>query len=445
VNYDGKSDKAGNSQESANLENDYTDRAMSAFKNALARMDANPGAAVRIRHLADVTDAQLAEKEVLGNVRNLAAPPAEAPARAEAPTQAVDDIRLPSDLAEEHSVAVTSPGALAAYTTGRAGPSVLRKLHEWVSSWARPQDYLAGFTFRLQLEIPRPAHDGMERFPVVGHVPVSFWDVLDPTEREVLRSMASWRTFAAGARIMAEGERAEHVMVILDGQVKVGVYENGAHPQVLDLAQNLLDHGDAEKQRRAPILTGENCTVLLTDVVGFGARSRTDSDRRLIRKTLFQMTQTALQGMPDAQSEDRGDGILTVVPPNVSTMRVVDRVLEKLAAALELHNRTHPEPVRFKLRLAVNVGPVANDIGVTGEALIVAARLVDAPRFKEAIAGSAASLGVIVSPFVYETVIRHSTDPREVASYFQVLVEVKESITTAWMKLLNLTPAAFWL
>jgi len=63
---------------------------------------------------------------------------------------------------------------------------------------------------------------------------------------------------------------------------------------------------------------------------------------------------------------------------------------------------------------------------------------VNAPRFKEAVAGSAASLGVIVSPFVYETVIRHSTDSREAASYSQVLVEVKESITTAWMKLLTM-------
>jgi CRP-like cAMP-binding protein len=299
--------------------------------------------------------------------------------------------------------------------------------------------------------------------------------------------MASRQTFAAGAKIMAEGERTDQVVVILGGQVKVGVHENGAervlavrgagqlvggqaalqadqdavsavaldtvsglvvrakdfaafvgaHPRVLHLAQNLLDRGDSQRQRRSPLLTGENCTVLLTDVVEFGAPSRTDSDRLLIRKKLFQMTRTALQGMPDTQSEDRGDGILTVIPPNVPTMRVVDRLLGRLSAALERHNRTRPEPVRFKLRLAINVGPVVNDMGVSGEAIIVAARLVDAPRFKEAVAESAASLGVIVSPFVYETVIRHSSDPREVTSYSQVLVEVKESTTTAWMRLVT--------
>ena len=164
---------------------------------------------------------------------------------------------------------------------------------------------------------------------------------------------------------------------------------------------------------------------------------RTDRDRLLIREALFKMTQTAMQGMPDARSEDRGDGFLTVVPPNASTARVIDQLLKKLPASLELHNSTQRESARFKLRLAVNVGPVVSDMGVSGEAIIVAARLLEAPHFKEAVARSAAIMGVIVSPFVYETVIRHGADAGDVAGYSQVPVEVKESDTTAWMKLLG--------
>jgi Cyclic nucleotide-binding domain len=355
----------------------------------------------------------------------------------------------------------------------------------------------------------------------------SFWDVLDPTEREALRSVASWRTFAAGARLMEEGQRADHVMVILGGRVKVCVDENGservlaihgrgqlvgergalqvsvrsatvialdmiwalvvqttdfaafisAHPQVLDIVQRQLYQRHTEglagsgyddnacgppagtassvatvdslghgyitgRWRRNPQpLTGENCTVFLTDVVGFGARTRTDSDRLLIRDALFKMTQVAVQSLPGAQSEDRGDGFLTVVPPDVSTARVLDRLLKELPTALELHNSSQRESARFKLRLAVNVGPVVSDIGVSGEAIIVVARLLEAPRFKEAIAESSASLGLIVSPFVYETVIRHGADLRDVASYSRVPVEVKESDTIAWMKLFD-TPVS---
>jgi CRP-like cAMP-binding protein len=352
----------------------------------------------------------------------------------------------------------------------------------------------------------------------------SFWDSLDPTEREALRSVASWRTFAAGARIMEEGERADHVMVILGGRVRVCVDDNGservlaerglgqlvgergaltvsvrsatvialemvwalvvqtkdfaafisAHRRALDIVQGQLyqrsteepasygsgrsragtaegmtaaeqldHHGIARPSRRAPRpLTGENCTVFLTDVVEFGARTRTDSDRLLIRDVLFKMTQAAMQPIPDARSEDRGDGFLTVIPPAVSTARAIDLMLKVFPTALEQHNSSQRESARFKLRLALNVGPVVSDMGVSGEAIIVAARLLEARRFKDAMTKSTASLGVIASPFVYETAIRHSRDPLDVASYTQVPVEVKESDTTAWMKLFN-APISF--
>jgi len=354
---------------------------------------------------------------------------------------------------------------------------------------------------------------------------VSFWDALDPIERDALRSVASCRTFAPGATIMEEGERADHVMVILGGRAKVCVHENdhervlairglgqlvgergalqvstrsasvialdmiwalvvrtkdfrafiSAHPRVLDIVQShiyqrhidemtrygyephvsgsssvqpdldiavtdqpanaiMADYSRWDPQR----LSGENCTVILTDVVEFGARTRTDSDRLLIREALFKMTQAAMQDVPDVRSEDRGDGFLTVVPPKVPAARVIDQLLQELPTALERHNRAQRESARFKLRSAVNVGPVVSDaMGVSGEAIIVAARLVEAPHFKEAIVESTANLGVIASPFVYETLIRHSADLQDAASYSQVSVEVKESDTMAWMKLVG--------
>ena len=67
-----------------------------------------------------------------------------------------------------------------------------------------------------------------KEFQASGSAAVSFWESLYPTEREALRSMASWRTFAAGASLMEEGERADYVMVILGGRVKICVDENGS-------------------------------------------------------------------------------------------------------------------------------------------------------------------------------------------------------------------------
>jgi len=114
----------------------------------------------------------------------------------------------------------------------------------------------------------------------------------------------------------------------------------------------------------------------------------------------------------------------------------VGQLLGQLPAALESRNSTGRESARFQLRVAINVGPVFSDrAGVWGEPIITAARLAEAPDFKQALAGSAASLGVIASPFVYETVIRHGQD----RCYSEIPVEVKESCTTAWMKLFGAT------
>ncbi len=205
-------------------------------------------------------------------------------------------------------------------------------------------------------------------------------------------------------------------------------------------AASMAGQGPASEASRqdSQRLNGENCTVVLTDIVEFGAYRRNDSDRRIIREALFSMTHEALKGMPDAWSEDRGDGILTVVPPSIPTGQVLDQLLNVMLVALERHNSLQNYSARFQLRLAVNVGPVASDaMGVSGEAIILAARLVEAQDFKEAIAKSSANLGIIASPFVYETVIRHGPNPNDVASYSRVRVEVKESDTCAWMRLFD--------
>jgi CRP-like cAMP-binding protein len=184
-----------------------------------------------------------------------------------------------------------------------------------------------------------------------------------------------------------------------------------------------------------PPLSGQNCTILLTDVIAFGSSARNDEDRRIIREALFGMTRMMLQGIPDVRSDDRGDGLLTVVPPEIPTANVMERLVEQLLPALTRNNSVVRDSARFQLRAAISVGPVTSDImGISGEAIIIAARLVDAPIFKEAIAEAAADLGVIVSSFVYETVIRHN---RSLADYYPVQVTVKSFSNPAWVRLFS--------
>jgi hypothetical protein len=236
----------------------------------------------------------------------------------------------------------------------------------------------------------------------------ALWEADDPVVRAALRKVMISQAIAPG-------------------------YVYGSLPDGTTADWSRIHRSAAGLGRHSHPLSGENCTVVLSDVTAFGARTRTDKDRRIIREALFGITHAALRGIPDVWSwDDRGDGLLTVVPPSVPTAEVIGQLHRSLPAALDDHNRTYHDSAQIRLRVAVNVGPVATDsIGLSGEAIIVTARLIEAPLFKKAMDTRGASLGVIASTFIYETVIRHDPD---LTGYACVRVDVKETTTPAWMK-----------
>ena len=126
---------------------------------------------------------------------------------------------------------------------------------------------------------------------------------------------------------------------------------------------------------------------------------------------------------------DSGDGMLIVIPPDIPTAKVMT-ALTWLATGLKRYNQRAARGVRIQLRTAVHIGPVATgETGLTGEALILVARLLDAPVLKRSMAETGALLGVIASVYAYESVIRHL----DVDGYSQVRCKVKESRLIAWM------------
>ena len=193
---------------------------------------------------------------------------------------------------------------------------------------------------------------------------------------------------------------------------------------------------------RQRLLAGENCTILRTDVVGFGALYRNDQDRRIIRLASEEMMRASLSRVwGECISEDRGDGLLIVVRPGIPTARVMALLHRELPGGLRRHNRTYNELANIRLRVAVNVGPVTSDaVGMSGEAIIRAARLVDAPVLKEAMAETSAALGIIVSEFVYETAIRHAPELIDINAYKLAEVKIKETRVLGWMYLADLPP-----
>jgi hypothetical protein len=185
-------------------------------------------------------------------------------------------------------------------------------------------------------------------------------------------------------------------------------------------------------------VNGPNCTVVRTDVVAFGADDRTREARRIIRRALPAMTRAALGSVWDScRCDDRGDGLLIIVSPDIPTAQVIDRLVTGLPHELKRHNRIYRDPIRIELRVAVEVGPIEEDgVGPDGKSIIQVSRMLDAPAFKQAIADQGAVFGLVVSQFVYDTCIGDEgrVDP---ADYARIPVQVKETRASVWMLLID--------
>jgi tetratricopeptide (TPR) repeat protein len=173
---------------------------------------------------------------------------------------------------------------------------------------------------------------------------------------------------------------------------------------------------------------------MVVDVAGFGDLRRTNINQLAVRCGLYRvLSQGFLRaGIPwdDCRREDRGDGVLVVVPPTVPKSPFVESLPLELLALLRKHNDTHSAEEQIRLRMALHAGEIHHDEhGVAGRAVNLAFRLVDAPAFRQALAQSSDQLAVIASEWFYEEVVWHVA----ATGYHQVAVEAKETSTTAWI------------
>jgi class 3 adenylate cyclase/heat shock protein HspQ len=203
------------------------------------------------------------------------------------------------------------------------------------------------------------------------------------------------------------------------------------------MLRDRIHRADA-KRITQPRLIGQNCTIVATDVVGFGAGARTDEDRLVIRAASTAMTEAAFKTIwSECGWQDRGDGLIVIIPPDTSTAAVIGSLLTALPAALAEHNSEHEPGARIQLRVSVHVGPVVADAnGLTGDAIIEAARMLNAAPFRDAVADKAPALGLITSSFVFETAIRNG-GLLEDRRWTPVETTVKERQLTAWYHLLR--------
>jgi len=185
-------------------------------------------------------------------------------------------------------------------------------------------------------------------------------------------------------------------------------------------------------------LNGQLCGLMAVDIVGFNGTRRDDDIQIYVHKSLYEMLQVAFDqsDVPWAGCvhEDRGDGVLVVVPPTIPIARLV-AVPSKLSLLLRLHNHVSCDAAHIQLRVAIHIGPVHHDgHGFVGHDVNLLFRLLSARSLRRMLSESDAEVALITSVYMYYNVIRRRPSLADLALFRRLRVRVKETTTQAWAR-----------
>src|SRR5262249_9581709 len=147
-------------------------------------------------------------------------------------------------------------------------------------------------------------------------------------------------------------------------------------------------------------------TTISLDVQG--SASRTNPEKLVMRQILYVALGEAARFADLEYStwhrEDRGDGVLAIVPAGVPKSRILGPWVEGLHRALRAGNQPASGAAPVRLRAGIHAGEVHRDsYGVVGADVDIACRLADADIAKRILATTpAAQLIVVVSDTVYQ-------------------------------------------
>jgi len=187
---------------------------------------------------------------------------------------------------------------------------------------------------------------------------------------------------------------------------------------------------------------GQLCGLFAVDIAGFNGSQRDDDIQMYVHESLYDMLQVAFDRSEvpwnGCAHEDRGDGVLVVIPPMIPIAGLVDPIPQRLRSLIRRHNRVSCEAARIQLRIATHAGPVHHDgHGFVGHAVTLLYRLLDTQSLKRMLAQSGADIGFIASGYIYENVIRRRPSLIDPALFQSLPVRVKETRTRAWAYLLG--------
>lgn len=189
-----------------------------------------------------------------------------------------------------------------------------------------------------------------------------------------------------------------------------------------------------------PESAGRHCLIFAVDIAGFGDGRRDDAARARMHDTMRQVVSDAFDAggvlWADRLHEDRGDGMLVIVPGRISVPMLIGPLLARLTAGLRAYNRAADESSRIQLRAAMHVGLVhTHPNGWSGNALIDTFRLLETAPLKRSLAAVGTELAFIASDVVYETVVRAGPMEVDPGDFHRVDVTQTETDARAWIYL----------
>ena len=190
----------------------------------------------------------------------------------------------------------------------------------------------------------------------------------------------------------------------------------------------------------APWMSGQVCAMLAVDIAEFTRADRDDEVQLHLRISLYGILREALggSGMPwdQCQHEDRGDGVVVIVPPGLPAQPIIDSLPERLSGLIRRHNRFSYESVRMQVRVAANIGPVYGDEhGFSGDDLTLLGRMLDAQPLRRALSESGSEVALIISDYVYDKLVLRRQSLACPRSFRRVRTQVKRIPVHAWMYL----------
>ncbi|MET8850328.1 tetratricopeptide repeat protein [Amycolatopsis sp. NPDC004625] len=200
-----------------------------------------------------------------------------------------------------------------------------------------------------------------------------------------------------------------------------------------------VDLGYGTASRPPPFPLAVHRTVLVVDVEGFGGHHRANHHQVAVRDTMYETLRRAFRqagiSWDTCHHEDRGDGVFVLAPPDTPKSVFADVLPGALVEGLNAHNRRAAPEEHVRLRMALHAGEVRYDShGVTAASVLLTFRLADSEPLKAALANSPGVLAVMVSPWFFDEVVRHSRDGLP-GTYRPFLVQSGETPTIGWVRL----------